>query len=98
VQQSLNDAAGTGKARHQDFEQQDTAYHAAFRAYYALLVYWQTGFRGQDQRGILNFGYQQPSTLLFTPGNWQHPIVPDGDHRGKRSAGDYAGAAGPLGV
>ncbi|WP_046242904.1 DUF3526 domain-containing protein [Hymenobacter terrenus] len=72
VQQALNDVAGTGDARYQDFEAQVTRYHAAFRAYYAPLVYRQAKFTVRDMQQVPIYRYEQPPTQLLTPTNTEN--------------------------
>ncbi|AQG80193.1 DUF3526 domain-containing protein [Spirosoma montaniterrae] len=72
MQQSLNDVAGTGESRYADFERQVTDYHAAFRNYFAPLVYRMEKFTPAHLDRVPKFRYVAPGGLLFTPANWQN--------------------------
>jgi ABC-2 type transport system permease protein len=69
VQQSLNDAAGTGAERYADFEAQTTTFHKTYREYFAPLVYRQGKFTPANLDGVPTYQYKNNSYSLFNGEN-----------------------------
>jgi ABC-2 type transport system permease protein len=69
VQQSLNDASGTGTNRYEDFEKQVSAFHKTYRDYFAPLVYKQEKFTVSNLDKVPQYKYNQPSDTIFNTFN-----------------------------
>jgi ABC-2 type transport system permease protein len=69
VQQSLNDASGTGTSRYEDFEKQVSAFHNSYRDYFAPLVYKQEKFTVSNLDKVPQYQYSQPSDSILNTVN-----------------------------
>lgn len=68
IQQSLNDAAGTGAERYADFESQTTAFHKTYRDYFAPLVYRQGKFTPENLDNVPAYQYKPNASYVFNGG------------------------------
>jgi ABC-2 type transport system permease protein len=65
VQQSLNDASGTGTSRYNNFEKQVTTFHQTYRDYFAPLVYKQEKFTVSNLDKVPEYQYIERLNTIF---------------------------------
>lgn len=65
VQQSLNNASGTGTSRYEDFEKQVSVFHKTYRDYFSPLVYKQEKFTVLNLDGVPQYQYNDAMDSIF---------------------------------